>query len=116
MCLTETNNNKLNQSFININLIWSNFINIQETRRSCYLISTQLDSYCDVNGVVDHTHDRSDQWNEEKGKPDDADQEEDNKSTHAIFHYLLFLLAFRLWVFLRAKEIVVTKTNSFTFS
>lgn len=72
-----------------------------------YLVSSQLDSYCDIDGVVDHTHHWSDQWNEEKGKPDYADQEEDDESSHAIFHYLLFLLPFRLWVFLLEKICII---------
>lgn len=38
-----------------------------------YLITSQFDSDRDVNGVVNHTHHWSDQWNEKKGKPDDAD-------------------------------------------
>lgn len=72
-----------------------------------YLVSSQLDGDCNIDGVVNYTHHWSDQWNEEKGKPDDADQKDDNESTHAVFHYFLLLLSFRLWVFLRVECIQI---------
>lgn len=70
-----------------------------------YLVPSQLDGDGHVDGVVDHAHHRPDQRNEQKRKPNDADQEENDQSSHPIFDYFLLLLSFRLWVFLPRVQI-----------
>lgn len=54
--------------------------------------------------MIDHTHNRSDQRDEEEGEPDDTDEEKDNEPAHSIFHYLLLFLPFWLRISLEGEH------------
>lgn len=68
---------------------------------SSYLVASQLEGNCDINGVVDHPHHRAHKGHEEQREPDDADEEEDDEASHAVFDNLLLFLTLGLWVFLQ---------------
>lgn len=60
--------------------------------RSSYLVPSQGNCDRDVQGLVDDPRHRFDQGHEEKGKPDDTDEQDDNHASHAVLHHFLFLL------------------------
>lgn len=59
---------------------------------SGYLVPSQGDCDRDVQGLVDDPRHRFDQGHEEKGKPDNADEQNDDHASHAILHHFLLLL------------------------
>lgn len=59
---------------------------------SGYLVPSQGDCDRDVQGLVDDPCHRFDQGHEEKGKPDNADEQNDDHASHAILHHFLLLL------------------------
>lgn len=69
-----------------------------------YLVPSQGNCDRDVQGLVDDPRHGFDQGHEEKGKPDNADEQNDDHASHAILHHFLLLLPTGLRVSLQERS------------
>lgn len=75
-----------------------------EEVHSHYLVTSKGNCDRDIQGLVDHPGDRFDQRHEEKRKPDNADEQNDDHASHAVLHHFLLLLPPGLRVSLQQKS------------